>query len=253
MEKEFENKTIVITGATGGVGNAAVEKFTELGAKVLMIDVNKEIGTELKDRLIKEGKKAEFFPCDVSSEKSWERVVQSIRDNHQTINGLFNCAGIFKIRTIFDTSEELWDQTMCVNAKSVFFGIKHIGKIMVEQKSGSIVNMSSIASFLGSKDRIAYAASKGAVASATKAASIELAPYNVRVNSIHPCYVKTRMAVYASKKQNRTEQNMGLRIPLGHRICQPQEVVSLAKFLLSNESQFITGAEMVIDGGQSVN
>lgn len=252
-EGKFTGKVFVITGGTGGVGSTAVQQYSELGAKVLFSDLNEKIGTELEKELTDKGRDVKFIAGDATSEEDWVKVAGFAKKEYGKVDGLFNCAGIFQIKTIFETSVELWDQTMEVNAKSVFLGIKHVGKIMTEQGYGGIVNMSSIASFLGSKDRIAYAASKGAVAAATKAASIELAPHNVRVNSIHPCYIQTNMAKYASIAQNRTYENMGLRIPLGHRICKPEEVVALAEFLLSDDSSFITGAEMVIDGGQSVN
>jgi len=164
---------------------------------------------------------------------------------------LFNNAGIFKIETIEKTSVELWKKTMDVNALSIFLGIKVMSPLLA--KGSSVINTSSIASFLGSKNRIAYAASKGAVSALTKAAAIELAPRGIRVNSIHPAYIKTQMAEHAAEATERTMEEMGSRIPLYQRISTADEVADVVIFLASDASHFMTGSEVVVDGGQSVN
>ena len=140
---------------------------------------------------------------------------------------------------------------MAVNTLSMFLGIKEMLPLLSE--GSSVINTASIASFLGSKNRIAYAASKGAVASLTKAAAIELAPRGIRVNSVHPAYIKTQMAEHAAQATERTMEEMGQRIPLHNRISTAEEVADAVVFLATEGSRFMTGAEMVVDGGQSVN
>jgi NAD(P)-dependent dehydrogenase (short-subunit alcohol dehydrogenase family) len=144
-----------------------------------------------------------------------KKPLKEIKEQFGKVDVLFNNAGIFKIETIEETSVELWKKTMDVNALSIFLGVKAMSPLLGE--GSSIINTSSIASFLGSKNRIAYAASKGAVSALTKAVAIEFAPRGIRANSVHPAYVKTQMAEHAAEATERTMEEMGSRIPLYQR------------------------------------
>lgn len=249
----LKEKVVLITGGSAGVGESTVRRCCKEGAKVIFTDVDLVKGEKLKEELLLKYKNIVFLEADVSDESDWERVEMFIENQFGVLDCLFNNAGVFQIETIAATSVELWDHIMTVNAKGVFLGIKYMSKFMVKNNSGSIVNASSIASIIGSKNRIAYAASKGAVSAMTKAAAIELAPYHIRVNSTHPSYVNTNMAEHASLRTQRSLKEMGVRIPLGNRISEPDEIAALVVFLFSEESKFITGTEMVIDGGQTAN
>lgn len=249
----LKNKNIVVTGGGSGIGKACVEEFCKSGATVIMIDFNQENLDSLKRNLESEKYNIDSYCMDVGKEENWVTFSKYIEENYKKIDGVFNNAGFFELSSIEDTTEKLWDKTLDVNSKGVFFGIKYLYPFMKDSGNGSIVNAGSIASKIGSKDRIAYAASKGAVEALTKAAAIELAPYGIRVNSTHPPYVNTNMAKNASVKTKRSIEEMGKRIPLGNRICEPEEVAKLVKFLLSDDSSFITGAQLVIDGGQITN
>ncbi|GCF93824.1 oxidoreductase [Enterococcus florum] len=245
----MKKKTAMITGAAGGLGQAVVQKLV---AQEFMVFVNDNDADRLKALEESCGTEHVHALCfDVTQEDAWKKAAATIQEKAGKLDVLFNNAGIFKIDTIEDTTVELWEKTMAVNTLSMFLGIKEMLPLL--KNGSSVINTASIASFLGSKNRIAYAASKGAVASLTKAAAIELAPRGIRVNSVHPAYIKTQMAEHAALATDRTMEEMGARIPLYNRISTADEVADAVVFLASDASRFMTGSEMVVDGGQSVN
>ncbi|MGM0167020.1 hypothetical protein IGI39_002000 [Enterococcus sp. AZ135] len=244
-----EKKVAFITGAAGGLGTAVVGKLLDRDFIVLVNDNNQENVQTLLDKF--KGHEIHAFCFDATDETAWEEAANGIKEQFGKVDVLFNNAGIFKIETIEETSVELWKKTMDVNALSIFLGIKTMSPLLGE--GSSIINTSSIASFLGSKNRIAYAASKGAVSALTKATAIEFAPRGIRANSVHPAYIKTQMAKHAAEATERTMEEMGSRIPLYQRISTADEVADVVAFLASDASRFMTGSEVVVDGGQSVN
>lgn len=244
-----DTKIAFITGAAGGLGQAVLKRLLAQNYLILASDVDYErlvnlIETNHSDAVVP-------YQLDVTDEANWQQVAAQVRDTYGQIDVLFNNAGIFQIKTIEATSLELWQQTMAVNATSAFLGIKTMSGLLKD--GSSVINTCSIASFLGSRNRIAYAASKGAVGALTKAAAIELAPRGIRVNSVHPAYMNTQMAAHAAVATHRTKSEMGARIPLHQRISTPDEVAGVVAFLASADSGFMTGSEVVVDGGQSVN
>lgn len=245
----MERKIAFVTGAAGGLGKAVIDKLISEDYIVL---INDKDDKEL-EKIANHYSAGSVYPYsfDVTSEENWKLVSKKVKKDFGSLDVLLNIAGIFKIKTIEETSLDLWYSTMEVNATSAFLALK--GMLPVLKKGSSIVNISSIASFLGSKNRIAYAASKGAVASLTKAAAIELAPRQIRVNSVHPAYIQTQMADHAADATDRTTAEMGSRIPLYQRISTPEEVADVVVFAASEKARFMTGAEIVVDGGQSVN
>ncbi len=245
----MKKKTAMITGAAGGLGQAVVEKLIDQDFMVFVNDNNQK----RLDLLAENYDSSNIYPMcfDVTDEAAWQKAAATIQEKAEKLDVLFNNAGIFKIATIEDTTVELWEKTLTVNTLSMFLGIKEMLPLLGE--GSSVINTASIASFLGSKNRIAYAASKGAVAALTKAAAIELAPRGIRVNSVHPAYINTQMAEHAAQATDRTKEEMGQRIPLHNRISTADEVADAVVFLATEGSRFMTGAEMVVDGGQSVN
>ncbi|MBO1141503.1 SDR family oxidoreductase [Enterococcus avium] len=242
-------KVAFITGAAGGLGTAVVKKLLDKNFIVLVNDNNQKNVQALLDQFKEQ--EIHAFCFDATEETAWEKAVTEIKAQFGKVDVLFNNAGIFKIETIEETSVELWKKTMDVNALSIFLGVKAMSPLLGE--GSSIINTSSIASFLGSKNRIAYAASKGAVSALTKAVAIEFAPRGIRANSVHPAYIKTQMAEHAAEATERTMEEMGSRIPLYQRISTADEVADVVVFLASDASRFMTGSEVVVDGGQSVN
>ena len=160
---------------------------------------------------------------------------------------LVNNAGIYPTEAVLETSVDLWDRTMDINAKGVFLGTKHAVAAMLESGGGSIVNISSGAGIVGSKDAAAYHAAKGAVRIFSKAAAIQYAGGNIRVNSVHPGPIDTDMLVGTVYS---TPEVIAGSIPLG-RLGRPEEVANVVLYLASDESSFVTGAELVVDGGST--
>ena len=246
MSDRLKGKVAIITGGANGIGLETTKLFLKEGAKVVFTDVNAEAGKKAEDEL--DNKNVLFVQQDVGEESDWEKVVKTTLDKFGTIDVLFNNAGIYIIGKIEELTVETWNKLMRINVLGVFLGLKHVLPIMAEKKHGSVINGSSIAGIGGDAGHILYGASKGAVRTMTKDAAIEYAPQNVRVNSTHPAYVKTGMADYASSTLNKSQGQLGDLFPLG-RLAERSEVAQAVLFLASDDSSYITGVELPVDGG----
>ncbi len=240
----LEGKVALITGAARGMGAAEARLFAREGAKVLLGDIQEEEGKQVEAAIRQAGGEALFLTMDVSRKSDWQRAVDAAVSNYGKLNVLVNNAGIVERDSLEDTTEETWDRIMNINAKGVFLGTKAVIPEMRKAGGGSIINISSISGMI-SVGYPAYNASKGAVRVFTKSAAVEYARENIRVNSIHPGAIWTSMSLY---KSNRTREERSLTIPMG-RVGEPEEVAYGALFLASDESSYMTGSEMVIDGG----
>lgn len=248
----FEEKVVLITGATGGIGKETARLFAKQGAKLALVDLDhkalewlaKEL--ELEDYLLQ--------TADVTSEEQVKNFVQQTKKKYGKIDVFFNNAGIEgKVAPITETSSEDLDKVLNVNIKGVFFGLKHVMAIMMEQRSGSIINSSSITGLKGSVGLAPYSASKHAVLGLTKTASLESAEMGIRVNAICPGYVDTRMmqAIEGGKGPEHVNQMRDralAKVPM-KRYAQPEEIAELVLFLASDHASFITGSHYVVDGG----
>ena len=248
MGIDLTGKVVIVTGGAKGIGQGCVTKFVESNAKVIIFDIDTDFANP---------KNLEVHKVDLSSEAQVKAAVEKVVSKHGRIDGLVNCAGIQTYGGITDTTEEVWDKTFAVNVKSLFFTSKHVAPTMISQKSGSIVNISSVQALVSQKTVVAYSASKGAINALTRASAIDLAQDNVRVNAIMPGSVDTPM-LRASADMHRGEQTIdevlkdwGAGHPLG-RIAKSSEIGDLAVFLVSDHSSFITGSSIVIDGGLTV-
>ncbi|CVK16321.1 NAD(P)-dependent dehydrogenase, short-chain alcohol dehydrogenase family [Apibacter mensalis] len=246
--RRLENKIALITGAAAGIGRTTALLFAKEGAKLVLTDVNIEGVNKVSDEIKKSGGDAIGLSLDVSNEEQWIGVVKSAVDKYGRVDILFNNAGIYVISPITEIELKTWNKLININVTGVFLGMKHVAPLMAKQKKGSIINASSIAGIGGGPGHVLYGASKGAVRTMTKDIAMEFAADNVRVNSIHPGYIKTEMVDYASEKSHKTLEELGALYPM-KRLGEIEEVAKAVLFLASDDASYITGAELVIDGG----
>ena len=246
MPNRLADKVAVITGAARGQGAAEARLFAAEGAAVVLTDVQVEDGRRVEAEVAESGGDALFIELDVTSEEGWKRAIETTVQRFGKIDVLVSNAGIFPIEGLEDTTEELWDRVLDINAKGVFLGAREVIPIMRSAGGGSIVNISSTAGIAGSPGASAYHASKGAVRVFTKSAAIQYAPDGIRVNSVHPGGVDTRMLfdVYDDEYLDLVRK----RVPMG-RFAEPEEIAYAVLYLASDESSYVTGAELVVDGG----
>jgi len=241
----LQGKIALITGGARGMGESHAGGFIAEGAKVIITDIRTEQGEALANKL---GPNAIFVEHDVASRADWQRVVAVGQDKFGLIDVLVNNAGIAmpKANTV-DLSEADYMRVCAINQHSVFLGMQAVIPSMLKVGRGSIVNISSISGLAANYGfpNAAYVASKFAVRGMTKATAIEFGPQNIRVNSVHPGFIRTPMMVEGTDEKGGDATSL---IPLG-RIAEPSEVTNLVLFLASDESSFITGSEYVIDGG----
>jgi NAD(P)-dependent dehydrogenase (short-subunit alcohol dehydrogenase family) len=245
----LQDKVVLVTGAANGIGAATVARFAAEGAVVVGTDVDAAGGEAVAERGRADGGRAEFLVQDVSDEDGWIRVGEHVRDRYGRIDVLINNAGLYLISPLADTSLADWNRVMAVNVTGVFLGMKHTAPAMAAHGGGAIVNLSSIAGLVGVAGHTLYGASKGAVRTMSKDVAAEYAAANVRVNSVHPTYVRTGMAAYGAAAAGSTVDELGPKLsPLG-RIAEPADVVNFLVFLASDEASYLTGSEYNIDGG----
>ena len=238
---KLQDKVVVITGGAQGMGELHAKKAITEGAKVVITDINDELGQKTANSL---GDDVLFIKHDVSKEADWNHVIQEVMNKWNRIDVLVNNAGITYNKTIDQISLEDYMKIVNINQVSVFLGIKTVSEIMKSQKQGSIINISSMNGLVGGA--IGYTDTKFAVRGMTKAAAKELSPYNIRVNSVHPGVIKTAMLEQEDVKE--AVKEFEKTIPL-RRVAQPEEVSNLVCFLASDDASYSTGSEFVIDGG----
>jgi 3alpha(or 20beta)-hydroxysteroid dehydrogenase len=241
----LSGKIILISGGARGQGAAEARLFVAEGAKVVIGDVLEAEGQRLAAEL---GNAAVFVRQDVTREDDWAKATDAATTLGGGLHGLVNNAGIYQPNTLMDTDTELFERHMRVNQLGCFLGMKAVVPLMEKSGGGSIVNISSVAGLRGSPGAIAYSATKWALRGMTKAAAVDLAPRKIRVNSIHPGPIDTEMLNVRTPEQN---QRRLQAVPM-KRMGTAQEVANLVLFLLSEESGYITGAEVAIDGGATL-
>ena len=245
----LDGKVAIISGGARGQGAVETELFAMEGAKVIFGDVQDEDGKKVEAKVVELGGDVEYMRLDVTSEADWQRAVERAESKYGKLDILVNNAGISMRHSDMDVSSDDWDTMMDVNAKGVFLGVKYAIPAMQRAGGGSIVNISSIAGILGRPlASPAYSASKGAVRVFTKSTAGRFAAEGIRCNSIHPGPIDTDM-IRAATNSVRPETRVG-EIPIG-RLGQPEDVAYGALYLASDEASFVTGSELVIDGGVS--
>ena len=244
----LEGKVALISGGARGQGAAEAKLFAGEGAKVVFGDILDDLGKQVEAEIHEVGGEALYLHLDVTSAADWASAVEAAVSRYGRLDVLVNNAGITIRKNVEDTTEEDWDRIMAINAKGVFLGTKQAIPAMRESGGGSIVNISSTAGLVGSPySGASYAATKGAVRLFTKATAIQYAKEGIRCNSVHPGLLETPMTqdmlADAAHREERTQ-----RIPLG-RVGTAEDVAYGVLYLASDESSFVTGSELVIDGG----
>lgn len=244
MSGQLHGRVALVTGGAHGLGQAIVRRFVAEGARVAVADIDADAGTALAAEL---GDATRFTPLDVGSELQWADAVGSTVEAFGRLDVGVNNGGIVVHASLADTTLEDYERSVRVNQVGTFLGLRTMAEPMKAAGGGSIVNMSSIRGMVGAAGLFAYTATKFAVRGMTKAAALELGHHGIRVNSIHPAAVATRLVGDVDPAV--LDQRFAGQ-PIG-RIAQPGEIAALALFLASDESSYCTGAEFVADGGQT--
>ncbi|MBK9262699.1 MAG: glucose 1-dehydrogenase [Polyangiaceae bacterium] len=247
--RRLEGKIALITGGGSGLGAASARRLYAEGAFVWITDRVAPGGQALAQEL---GERAIFRELDVTKEAAWIEVIDAIAAAHEKLDILVNNAGVGVVADIEETTLEQWRFVHSVNVEGTFLGCKH-GIRLMKKRGGSIINISSIAGMVGDPKLAAYCSSKGAVRTLTKAVAVHCArkQYGIRVNSLHPAFIDTPMVdgiVAAAKDQEKARAGLSRAIPLGH-IGEPNDVAAAVAYLASDDAKFVTGAELVLDGG----
>ncbi|MFD0959163.1 SDR family NAD(P)-dependent oxidoreductase [Paenibacillus chungangensis] len=245
-------KIVLITGAGSGIGKSTALLFAREGAEVIVNDVNETSGNETVGEIVEAGGAAAFAHADLTNAEMVEKMVERLMDNYGRIDVLFNNAGVSNVGALHEVELEQWDRIMNVNVKGVFLPSKYVLPGMMARKSGNIINMSSCIAEIGLARRAAYSATKGAVLALTKAMQVDYAQYGIRVNALLPGTIMTPFvedylrtsyddpeAAIASLKTRQLSGDIG----------RPEDVAQAALFLASDESKFMMGSPLYIDGG----
>lgn len=245
MASSLQDKVVIITGGARGQGAVEGALFVSEGATVVLTDVLDEQGEQTAGEI-----GCEYQHHDVSDEDQWQSLVADVVDRHGKVDVLVNNAGIFTVDRLASTALEDFNRMLSINAGGVFLGMKSVAPTMIEQGSGSIVNISSIAGLMGTPTSFSYGASKWAVTGMTKSASKDLGRHGVRVNSVHPGYIDTDMLHVAHDFNDDSDRTRRILkgVPLG-RVAEPDEVANVVLFLASDASSYCTGQAFTVDGG----
>jgi len=246
----LEDKVAVITGGANGIGKETAKLFVKEGADVVIVDLFEDDLQEAKKEIVAEAdRKVVAVKADVAKEDEVKKYVHKTMEEFGRIDVFFNNAGIEgKGAPIVNQDIEDLDKIYDVNIRGVFLGLKYVLKVMQDQEYGSIINTSSVAGLAGMAGLAPYVTSKHAVVGMTKSAALEVAQYNVRVNSVHPSPVNTRMMRSVEEGLGTDEETMAQGIPLG-RYGESIDIANVVLFLASDESEFVTGSQYVVDGG----
>ena len=244
----LQGKVALVTGSANGMGEAEARIFAREGAKVVVADLMEEAGQQVAASIVESGGEAQFIRLDVTQEEDWQEVVSTAVTRYGKLDILVNNAGISGSGDPDLLKTETWDRLMDINAKGVFLGMKTAIPEMIKSGGGAIVNISSISGFIGQDSiHMGYNASKGAVRIMTKSAAVQYAKHGIRVNSVHPGMMPPMQTSVASADPARRQERLKL-VPMGRR-GERDEVGYAVLFLASDEASYITGTELVVDGG----
>ena len=246
----IQNKTAVIMGGAGAIGKAIAQRYAKEGAKIVIVDLNGEKAKAVAEEIKNQGGSASWICADVAEEPQVEKLTKEILEEYKTIDILVNSVGKFKTMPMMDITVEYWDDMMRNNLRNTFICTMIIGEVMTKQKEGTIINIGSTAAERGRVGQVAYCAAKGGIETFTMSAAIQLSPFGVNVNSIAPGVIEEgegREILFTEQELDEYTKN---RMPIT-RWGTPEDVAGVALFLASEDSSYITGQTITVDGGLS--
>lgn len=249
---KLDNKVAIVTGAARGLGKAIAEKLAGEGAIVVLADILDDEGEANAESIRQQGHTAQYIHCDIASAKEVDELVECTVALYRHIDILVNNAGIAVYKLMEDYTEDEWDRVINVNLKSTYLLMRRIKPIMVEHGGGSIILIASVHARTTATTVTSYVATKGAVVSMTRTMALEGAPHNIRVNCISPGAFATPMLLENWGDVPADEHPLVPRIPL-NRIGRPEELAEVALFLAGDASSYMTGSEVLVDGGLSAH
>ncbi len=244
MER-IKDKIAIITGSARGIGFSIAEMFAAEGATVIILDLNAEAVDEAVQKLVNLGYKADGFTGNVTKSEDMETAFNAVTAKYSKIDILVNNAGITKDNLLLRMKEEEWDAVIAVNLRGTFICTQKAFKVMMKQRSGSIINIASVIGLMGNAGQANYAATKGGMIAFTKSCAKEFAPRNIRVNAVAPGFIQTEMT---AKLPPEVVESYGKAIPLG-KMGLPSDVAKLCLFFAGDDSAYITGQTLAVDGG----
>lgn len=244
---KLRGKIAIITGAGNGIGKATAIEFAREHAKLILLDINAKTTKEVAEQIKQQGGEAEYMKCDVTKKEQVKKCINKIIKKYERIDILVSNAGIFTQKPIHEMTEKEWNNIIDVNLKGAFLTIRSVAEHMKKNKKGKIITISSIAGKKGMINTSAFSAANGGIINLVKELTLELSPYKINVNSISPGIIATEMLTELMDDLEKRKEMLS-NIPM-KRIGTPEEVADAVVFLASTDSDFITGHNLVIDGG----
>ena len=244
---KLKDKVAIITGAGRGIGHAIALEFINEGAKVILLDVDTKKTKEVEAQIKHLKGDATFMKCDVTSQKQIMKCVKETLKKHQKIDILVNCAGLFNQKPITEITEKEWDSIITTNLKGTFLCTKSVANHMIDRRKGKIIMVSSIAGKAGLVNTSAFSSANGGIINLTKELTQELSPHNININAVSPGIITTTL-MQDMLDDPKTKEDLLAKIPM-NRFGTPEEIADSVVFLASSDSDFITGHNLVVDGG----
>jgi 3-oxoacyl-[acyl-carrier protein] reductase len=241
----LENKVAIVTGSSRGIGKVIAQEIAKSGAKTVCVSRSVDVINQVANNINKQGHSAIAIPCDIADAENFSQLINEVIEKFGSIDILVNNAGITKDNLIMRMTESDWDSVLSTNLKGAFNGTKAVTRQMMKQRSGRIINISSVVGLIGNAGQANYSASKAGLIGLTKATAKELASRGITANCIAPGYIETDMTDQLS---NKIKEGLIAQIPLG-RIGQAEDIAHTVCFLASDEAGYITGQTITVDGG----
>ncbi len=243
------DKVAIVTGGGRGIGKSIARELTEHGARVILAEIDESTGKNASAEISAEGGQAISFVVDVRSSVQVDDMVSKVLDKYKKIDILVNNAGGSVLgKPFLQINEDEWDRVISLNLKTNFLCTRAVGRVMANQRAGCIVNISSMSGLVAYPSGAAYAAAKAAIINMTKTLSVELAPYNIRINSIAPGVIMTALTEEIYNRNPKTKEDRLKSIPMG-RLGTPEDIAAVAVFLASDAAGYLTGETLLVGGG----